>query len=109
MEFYYAGKVGRNVASMEYLGGSQKLSRNKVNELSSTLSHSCMIDKGESSSGDYDKYLWFGHSRHGGRYPSNHIIWADLFFYEHFSVYSTFSGCLVALLMLGLFLIFRLK
>uniref|UniRef100_A0A803PD97 Protein SCAI n=1 Tax=Cannabis sativa TaxID=3483 RepID=A0A803PD97_CANSA len=70
-----SGKVGRNVAPTEYMGGSQKLSRNKVHELSSTLSHSCVIDKGESSSGYYDKYLWFGPRGHGG---SNNLYPGDI-------------------------------
>ena len=73
---YYAGKVGRNVAPMDCLGGSsQKLSRNKavsLHEHNSTLPDSCVIDKGESSSGYYDKYLWFGPRGNCGRYPSDH-------------------------------------
>ncbi|PON90894.1 Protein SCAI [Trema orientale] len=58
-----SGKVGRNVASTECSGGSQKFSRNKavcLHEHSGTLPVSSVIEKGESSSGFYDKYLWFG-------------------------------------------------
>lgn len=66
----YAGKVGRNVTQMECVGGSQKLPRNKsvsLHEQNNTLPDSCVSDKGDSSSGFYDKYLWFGPGGNGGR------------------------------------------
>lgn len=58
-----SGKVGRNVTQMESLGGSQKLPRNKavsLHEQNNLLLDSCVSDKGDSSGGFYDKYLWFG-------------------------------------------------
>ncbi|EXC09701.1 hypothetical protein L484_019798 [Morus notabilis] len=64
-----SGKVGRNVTQMECVGGSQKLPRNKavsLHEQNNTLTDSCVSDKGDSSSGFYDKYLWFGPGGNGG-------------------------------------------
>ncbi|KAL5539596.1 hypothetical protein UlMin_044172 [Ulmus minor] len=58
-----SGKFGRNVSQTEFSGGSQKLSRNRLSSLheqKSTFPDSGVIEKGESSSGIYDKYLWFG-------------------------------------------------
>lgn len=61
--FSASGKVGRNVTQMESIGGSQKLPRNKavsLHEQNNSLPNSCVSDKGDSSGGFNDKYLWFG-------------------------------------------------
>lgn len=66
----HAGKASRsNITQMESLGGSQKLSKNKVISLgeNNLLPESCVNDKGESS-GYYDEYLWFGPRGNGGMY-----------------------------------------